>query len=78
MTRTVHQSSGDIKVTDRIELVFRFLNPGVAERAIEFYSVEESLDLRDELLLAEKWAGLINANIKAKSATPVRKQSLRA
>ncbi|MBK7408895.1 MAG: hypothetical protein IPL49_05575 [Saprospirales bacterium] len=59
-SRGVRTHNTASKVIDRIDLVFTFRTPGALEKALEFYSVDESLTLNKEVLLAEKWVKLIN------------------
>ena len=59
-SRGVKTHNTAAKVIDRIDLVLTFRTPGAAEKNLEFYSVDESLIIGKEVLLAEKWLKLIN------------------
>ncbi len=63
------KDSNDGRIIDRIDLAFAYRNTKRPEKMVEFYNKEESLNLNDELRLAEKWMKLVNENI-ATSAAP--------
>ena len=61
ISRTSGPKEGNIKIFDRIDLVFTNKNKSKAETSIEFYnSNTDRLTLAGELQLAEKWCILIN------------------
>lgn len=60
--RTVNGS----RVIDRLALGFGFLNSGLPEKNLEFYTKEESMAVHDELALAEKWQELINSHLSGR------------
>lgn len=61
----VQSDSRDIngnKVFDRIELIITHLSSTKpSTTSLMFYLKEESLNLSDELVLAEKWKGIVNS-----------------
>ncbi|MGB0166584.1 MAG: hypothetical protein ACPF8V_06985 [Luteibaculum sp.] len=62
--RNISDSEGYKKVLDRLELLFTPKLKSAAEIRLQFYNAEESAHLNEELLASEKWAALINAQIK--------------
>lgn len=67
----VHRTVNHSRVTDRLELVFRFHDPTLPEKRLEFYNRDESLSLDNEVQLVEKWAAIINSNLKARVNVPL-------
>ena len=62
------------KVIERLELAFTFIDPKKPDLILEFYnSTYDSLALRDEIRLAEKWSAIANAEIDRKGKSPIRK-----
>lgn len=59
-SRTVKNHNVSTKMTDRMELVFSFKEGHKHNKALEFYHMEESLTVADELQIAEKWARRLN------------------
>ncbi len=52
------------KVTERLELAFAYNDPQKPDLILEFYnSAYDSLTLRDEINLAEKWSAIANYEI---------------
>lgn len=63
-TRNVSSKEGKIKVTDKLELAFTYRDKNSPEIYLEFYNADyESLTLRGELQMAEKWCEIANARI---------------
>lgn len=64
-TRFVGSSGPGTKVVDRIELVFSKSDKGKQETVVEIYNTNhDSLHLRTEPEIAEKWCALANEKIK--------------
>jgi hypothetical protein len=55
---------GNRKIPARVNLQLEFTSPGKNQVSVEFYKAKIGDSLRDEVLLAEKWAKIINANIR--------------
>ncbi|WP_017730776.1 PH domain-containing protein [Nafulsella turpanensis] len=66
----VNRMVNDNKIIDRLELVFKFRDSKMPEKALEFYNKEESMSLHEELQLSEKWANIINSNLKPAVSKP--------
>lgn len=62
-SRMIKTPSGSSKVIDRLDLVFVYKN-SKSEKALEFYNGDESLSLRGEVPLIDKWNEIINAALK--------------
>ena len=63
-TRNVSSKEGKIKVTDKLELAFTCKDKNSPEIYLEFYNADyESLTLRGELQMAEKWSEIANSRI---------------
>ena len=59
--RTVTDNKMKILVIERVELIFHFADAKKPEVALEFYNNDyDALTIRDELLLAKKWQGIVN------------------
>jgi hypothetical protein len=54
------------KITTRIELQFEFLTHKKSDASIEFYKGESEQNVRDEVMLAEKWSKIINSKLSKK------------
>lgn len=67
-SRHAKTSGGTGAIIDRIDLAFSISGPQKKEKIMEFYDGEESLSLRGEPVIAEKWCGIINRNLKKKPA----------
>ncbi|KAA5549561.1 hypothetical protein [Adhaeribacter rhizoryzae] len=68
-SRTVSNKDGNHKVTDQVALALTYHDKSKQATALEFFNVDhDSLMLKGELLLAEKWSGIINGAILAKNA----------
>jgi len=65
-SRSVKTTSGSSSVIDRIDLALLISGPQKTEKLIEFFNGEESLSLRGEPLIVEKWQGKINDALKKK------------
>jgi hypothetical protein len=63
-SRSMKTSHGSSKVIDRLDLGFVNRNHQKSEKYLEFFNGDESLSLRGELPLVEKWCGIINAHLK--------------
>jgi hypothetical protein len=63
-SRSMKTSHGSSKVIDRLDLGFVNKNHQKPEKYLEFFNGDESLSLRGELPLIEKWCGIINAHLK--------------
>ncbi|MDX5437454.1 MAG: hypothetical protein LPK03_09690 [Pontibacter sp.] len=64
---SVNNISRDVnggRVIEHLELHFAFHNNTPSSVTLEFYSREKSLNLRDELKLAERWRDIVNAHLK--------------
>ena len=62
--RTLNDANGERKITDKLELVFRFKDKQKADCVLVFYdSNTDSLSLAGELQLANKWAGVASKGI---------------
>ncbi|PRY07430.1 hypothetical protein CLV24_12379 [Pontibacter ummariensis] len=59
-----HRDVNGTRVIDFVALRFAFRNPRLSEQALEFYDREESMSLNEELMLAEKWQGIVNAHLQ--------------
>jgi hypothetical protein len=64
-THTIKSSGGNSNVIDRIDLMFINRNPQKADKSIEFYNGEESMSLRGEVPLTDKWCNIINSTLKS-------------
>ncbi|MFT2010194.1 hypothetical protein ACMA1I_16080 [Pontibacter sp. 13R65] len=53
------------KIIDRIDLVLSSRNARQADRVLEFYNREVSLNFNNELMRAEKWKSIISSNLMA-------------
>lgn len=51
------------KVIDNIDLIFTLRNARHSKHTLAFYNREESLNLREELRLAEKWRDIVNVHL---------------
>lgn len=60
----INRTIKDTRIIDQLELVFRYRNAKLPEMTLEFYNNEESMSLNDELQLTEKWATIVNSNLK--------------
>jgi hypothetical protein len=67
-SRKVKSSSGDGKVIDRLDLIFVQNNPQKADKVLEFFNGDESLSLRGELPIIEKWTAICNKAIREKDS----------
>jgi len=48
-------------ITSRIDLVFHFKDKNATPLSINFYNIDESFQISDELQLAKKWEKIINS-----------------
>lgn len=63
-TRNVSSKEGKITVIDKLELAFTYRDKNSPEIYLEFYNADyESLTLRGELQMAEKWCEIANGRI---------------
>ncbi len=63
-SRNVSSKEGKIKVIDKLELAFTYRDKNSPEIYLEFYNADyESLTLRGELQMAEKWCEIANGRI---------------
>lgn len=60
INRNVNQN----KVIDRLELVFTFRNPRLAQKTLVFYNKEETISLYEELAIIENWKTIINTHLE--------------
>lgn len=67
-TKTAVAHNTASKVVDKIELVFTPFAAHHNEKALEFYSLAESLTIGNELKLAEKWKQLAEQQLKKATA----------
>ena len=65
-THQVKSNGKNIAVTDSLHLAFILKDKSKADKTVEFYNGDESLCLRGELPLVEKWCDLINQQLKKK------------
>ena len=62
--RVVNGNRISQKVIDKLELVFTFYDSKKSDLILEFYNaVYDSLFLRDEIPLAEKWSEIVNSEL---------------
>lgn len=54
----------DFNLTTNTGIVFAYRNASKPELKLEFYLSENGYTLGDEIILAEKWAGLINPRLR--------------
>lgn len=59
-------SSKNIEVVDRLELVLKYKDSTISDTIIEFFNVEKSAHVNNELHLLEKWVHLISSLLKSK------------
>ena len=63
-SRIVNLKESNQKVIEKLELVFTLSDPKKSEIILEFYnSIYDSLSLRGEIQLGEKWSEIVNAKI---------------
>lgn len=67
-SRTMKTKGGSNSVIDHIDLALSISGPQKTEKMIEIFNGQESLSLRGEPLIAEKWCGIVNASLKKKKA----------
>jgi hypothetical protein len=66
-SRTVNTGGGSQTVIEKLELGFTWNDPKIPEDYMEFYnSIYDSLSLRGEIQLAEKWSAIANKEIGLK------------
>jgi hypothetical protein len=49
---------------NRLDLVFTYMNPNIAERSLEFYKNSEFMPNTEEYAQIENWLNIINSNLK--------------
>jgi hypothetical protein len=78
-SRKIKSSSENSKIIDRLDLVFIHKDPQKPDKMLEFFNGEESLSLRGELPIIERWSAICNQAIRGKDSkqekTGVRKYS---
>ncbi|WP_137757902.1 hypothetical protein [Pontibacter sp. SGAir0037] len=57
----ISRDSGDSKIIESVKLVFSPVSPKQPDKALPFYSLEESMIFGEELKLAEKWKAVISS-----------------
>jgi hypothetical protein len=62
--RHVKTQNGKNNQTNKLEVVFTYKNPGVPEKALEFYKNHEFMPTTDDFSHVENWLGIINSNLK--------------
>ena len=58
---SVSNKKENMHITSRIDLIFYFKDKSTAPLSINFYNIEESFQISDELQLAKKWEKIINS-----------------
>lgn len=67
ITRMVRDNESNISVTDKLELVLRFIDKSKEDLILPIYNAKtDSLTLSGELQLIEKWNTIINKSLKSK------------
>jgi len=62
--RIVSLNESQHKVIEKLELVFAFTDVRIPEQTLEFYNAQyDSLSLRGEIQLGEKWEDIVNSTI---------------
>lgn len=51
---------------ERLDIIFKFKNSSLTDKTINFYNVNDSSIITDELKLAEKWANKVNGYLQKK------------
>ncbi|MEX2574950.1 MAG: hypothetical protein WD317_11660 [Balneolaceae bacterium] len=59
----IKTDNGYTKITSRVDLELTHYNPKFSDIKIEFFREEGGNTLRNEVLLAEKWSGVINSRL---------------
>jgi hypothetical protein len=57
----IKTQDGDRRIPARIDLQLEFISPDIKPVSLQFYKRREGDDVSGELLLAEKWAKIINS-----------------
>ncbi|PSR12429.1 MAG: hypothetical protein DA408_13860 [Bacteroidetes bacterium] len=64
VSRTTDNKSGNNKVTDKLDLVFSFIDAKKPEVVLPFYDTQEHLQLIGELQLIQQWAKMVNDRLR--------------